>query len=187
MFEVEETCLSGLQAKANECLWYEKLQKCTSVQTLFSFVVPRIICIGEESSGKSSTLERIAEMSFFPTDRQLCTRMPIELRLRHKSAQEIKEHMGDESATSYVMMELIRGTSSKMPVDAKEGPFSPSEVASKVKEWMLSIVATNNEGSGALGVSDDRLIIELYSTRNLGMYTKVAGQHFTMRSRSGLD
>mmetsp|Transcript_2146 Transcript_2146/g.4040 ORF Transcript_2146/g.4040 Transcript_2146/m.4040 type:complete len:606 (-) Transcript_2146:251-2068(-) len=67
------------------------------------------------------------------------------------------------------MMELIRGADSKIPEDQKVGPFSSSEVSSKVKEWMNFIVGTNNEGSGALGVSDDRLIIELYSTRKINL------------------
>jgi hypothetical protein len=51
-----------LESMAKEGAWYEHLQKFLAVQTLFPFAVPRIVCIGEESSGKSSTLERIAQV-----------------------------------------------------------------------------------------------------------------------------
>jgi hypothetical protein len=149
-------------------LWFEQLQCFIPVQSLYSYAVPRIVCIGEESSGKSSTLERIAEMSFFPTDRHLCTRMPIELKLRHQDISEIKEKSGSPHASSYVMMHLIRGPGSKLSDDVNNGPFSTEDVASKVKEWMFSIVDGNSQDSGRpVGVTDDRLVIELYSTRKM--------------------
>jgi GTPase SAR1 family protein len=167
--EEEEEVYEGLlHAKAKGCLWFEQLQRFIPVQTLYSYAVPRIVCIGEESSGKSSTLERIAEMSFFPTDRHLCTRMPIELKLRHQDISEIKEKSGSPHASSYVMMHLIRGPGSKLSDDVNNGPFSTEDVASKVKEWMFSIVDGNSQDSGRpVGVTDDRLVIELYSTRKM--------------------
>jgi GTP-binding protein EngB required for normal cell division len=43
--------------------------------------LPRIIVVGSESSGKSSTIERIAGFSLFPRDAKICTRMPIKFSL----------------------------------------------------------------------------------------------------------
>ena len=75
----EDNAILDLEGKLKGGLWYEQLQKFIAAQKIYSYAVPRIVCIGEESSGKSSTLERIAEVNFFPTDRRLCTRMPIEV------------------------------------------------------------------------------------------------------------
>ena len=46
-------------------------------------VLPRIIVIGNESSGKSSTLERIAGQPVLPCDTGICTRAPVVLELRY--------------------------------------------------------------------------------------------------------
>ena len=43
---------------------------------------PRIVVIGDESAGKSTILEQLANVPIFPRKRRFCTRMPIELRLR---------------------------------------------------------------------------------------------------------
>ena len=79
--------MSSLEDNFNK-LWYKHLEKLKLVEEqnglddpAFKFSVPRIVAIGEESSGKSSTLERIAMLKIFPSDRRLCTRMPIELRV----------------------------------------------------------------------------------------------------------
>lgn len=58
---------------------------------------PQIIVIGDESSGKSTLMERIAMFEFFPkrsgSDQNLTilTRMPIQLRLQHMSPQKMKD------------------------------------------------------------------------------------------------
>jgi hypothetical protein len=75
-------------------VWHQHLERLKQAEEELSteehgvhYSVPRIIAIGEESSGKSSTLERLAMLEFFPSDRRLCTRMPIELRLRYIAVQ----------------------------------------------------------------------------------------------------
>ena len=69
---------------------YAKLLR-IAPELLHELELPRVVMVGEESSGKSSTLERLVHMPFFPVDRQMCTRMPIELRLRRKTAAELAE------------------------------------------------------------------------------------------------
>ena len=46
-------------------------------------VLPRIVVIGNESSGKSSTLERIAGQPVLPCDTGICTRAPVVLELMY--------------------------------------------------------------------------------------------------------
>jgi hypothetical protein len=48
---------------------------------------PQIVVMGNESSGKSTILERIAMMPLFPVGENICTRLPIEVRLRHGPAK----------------------------------------------------------------------------------------------------
>jgi GTPase SAR1 family protein len=134
----------------------------------FKFSVPRIVAIGEESSGKSSTLERIAMLKIFPSDRRLCTRMPIELRLRHCDEAKLPEEYKE---TGFVEMSLLRCENSRIPEQAASPRMQPNEVADKVREWMETIVSLNNEtGTGAVtGVTSDRLLIKLFSTRKLNL------------------
>lgn len=42
-----------------------------------NFQLPRVVVIGCESAGKSSTLESITKCALFPRDRDICTKMPI--------------------------------------------------------------------------------------------------------------
>ena len=44
---------------------------------------PQVVMIGDESSGKSTILERLAMMPIFPRGDDLTTRLPIHLRLRY--------------------------------------------------------------------------------------------------------
>ena len=47
---------------------------------------PHIVMIGQESSGKSSILERLCMMPIFPRGEDICTRLPIHVRLRHATS-----------------------------------------------------------------------------------------------------
>ena len=51
-------------------------------ETLGDWEPPKIVVIGSESSGKSSVLERLMMTPLLPTDRQMCTRLPIHIHLR---------------------------------------------------------------------------------------------------------
>ena len=47
---------------------------------------PKFIVLGNESSGKSTVLERLIGFPIFPKNKQLCTRMPIRVHLRRGPA-----------------------------------------------------------------------------------------------------
>ena len=51
-------------------------------EVLAGWAPPRIVVIGDESAGKSTILEQLANMPIFPRNRRFCTRLPIHLRLR---------------------------------------------------------------------------------------------------------
>lgn len=57
------------------------LKRIATLSQAATLTLPAIIIVGSESSGKSSTIERIAGFSLFPRDAKICTRMPIRLSL----------------------------------------------------------------------------------------------------------
>eukprot|EP00122_Pirum_gemmata_P013058 Pgem_evm1s12147 len=103
------------------------------------FKLPRVVVVGEESCGKSSTLERLVGFQFFPMDNDLCTRMPIELRMRHRSLLEIQKmwkSAGDETErekNNFVKVKLEPGPNSKLPEEENSTPYTCSEVPALVK------------------------------------------------------
>lgn len=52
------------------------------LNTLVSLTPPKIVVIGDESSGKSTVLEQLIRMPLFPRNKTFCTRLPIHVRLR---------------------------------------------------------------------------------------------------------
>ena len=132
------------------------------------FSVPRIVCVGEESSGKSSTLERMAMMPVFPRHETLCTRVPIELRMRYREENALPERFRE---SGHATLRLQPGPGSGLKPDVHE-EVSPDQVAENIKDWMDTLVrAANNteEGGAVSGVTQDRIIIEMYSTRRLNL------------------
>lgn len=52
------------------------------LNTLANLTPPKIVVIGDESSGKSTVLEQLMRMPLFPRKAEFCTRLPIHVRLR---------------------------------------------------------------------------------------------------------
>jgi hypothetical protein len=56
------------------------------LNTLAGLTPPKIVVIGDESSGKSTVLEQLIRMPLFPRKKTFCTRLPIHVRLRRPDA-----------------------------------------------------------------------------------------------------
>ena len=56
------------------------------LSTLAGLTPPKIVVIGDESSGKSTVLEQLIRMPLFPRKKTFCTRLPIHVRLRRPDA-----------------------------------------------------------------------------------------------------
>ena len=92
--------------------WYDQADRLQAIESFHGlddndlrFNMPTIICLGEESSGKSSTMERLASFKFFPTDRKLCTRLPVKLCIRYCPEEQLEEDFRERGK---VMMKLTR-------------------------------------------------------------------------------
>eukprot|EP00438_Fugacium_kawagutii_P023831 Skav212416 [mRNA] locus=scaffold202:49654:50949:+ [translate_table: standard] len=54
---------------------------------LQEFEVPCFVVAGMTSAGKSTLLQRLTQMPFFPSDKQMCTRVPIKVEMRRGSGE----------------------------------------------------------------------------------------------------
>ena len=72
----------------------EKIEGIFKRNDMITYNIPKIIVIGEESSGKSSLLENITKCPIFPRDSKICTKIPIHLTLKHNTEcyNEIRYH-----------------------------------------------------------------------------------------------
>ena len=76
---------------------------------------PEIAVVGQESTGKSSVLERVLGLPLFPRGADITTRMPIRLRLSHLSATELRtfcaaEKLRESDDGFYIRVKLINTT-----------------------------------------------------------------------------
>jgi hypothetical protein len=111
--------------------------------TLDGWQPPQIVVVGEESSGKSSVLERLMMTPLLPRAENICTRLPIHVRLR-RSDRGLPPRLE--------VFNLITKTTERGPyiIAAQSG-------AADVSEEMGRII---KEEQGALrGVSATRIII----------------------------
>jgi hypothetical protein len=65
----------------------DNISSSISPEVALSF--PQIIIAGPEYSGKSSVLERITMLSFYPRY-DICFRMPMQIQFKHLSKENIK-------------------------------------------------------------------------------------------------
>ncbi|KAL3929338.1 MAG: hypothetical protein SGPRY_002005 [Prymnesium sp.] len=56
------------------------------LKSLVNLTPPKVVVIGDESSGKSTVLEQLIGLPLFPRKKTFCTRMPIHVRLRRPDA-----------------------------------------------------------------------------------------------------
>ena len=56
------------------------------VETLGAWTPPHLVVVGGESVGKSSLLQRLSLLPFFPTNSKRCTRMPLRVKIRRSAS-----------------------------------------------------------------------------------------------------
>lgn len=131
--------------------------------------LPQIVVIGQESSGKSSVLESLAMMPLFPRDKNICTRMPIRLKMRHVPMRdfvggdpELMPSRGVAVAGAHeVHMKLIY--SDERPPTVAKATFTPEEASPYMAVWMNKILNFEKERNPQVGVMDHILEVEVRS------------------------
>eukprot|EP00457_Paulinella_chromatophora_P018731 gb/GEZN01020142.1/.p2 GENE.gb/GEZN01020142.1/~~gb/GEZN01020142.1/.p2 ORF type:complete len:181 (+),score=40.08 gb/GEZN01020142.1/:107-649(+) len=106
--------------------------------------LPRIVVIGDENAGKSSTLERIAMVDVLPRSDGVCTRQPIILKLRYDA------NIGSDAPK---LLLTIPGVEIK-PEDTKD----TKSVRLKIEQQMTAI----REAKKGM-VYDSEIVVEIHS------------------------
>ena len=94
-FSLQDSLQSGIIGRLLEAL--EKI-KTALAEADVKLSFPRVIVCGQENSGKSSVLERICMLPFFPRKDVVTTRMPIFLRLHNVTLKQLRSKVADLSA-----------------------------------------------------------------------------------------
>lgn len=146
---------------------YESLEKIGKLVTNLDLHFPQIVVIGDENTGKSSLIERIAMLPFFPRGAKdhggsLCTRMPIQLCMHHLSVEELQDfchshNMIYNPTSGFVRLKYEAKTQNPTYSDY----FNFDEVSSKVEEYMN--IAVSQKNKSLTGIIGDILTIEVFS------------------------
>jgi len=126
---------------------------------------PQIIVVGEESSGKSTLLERIAMLEIFPRvrERAISTRLPTRLKLQHLHLTQLEEfckknglQYGPDKAYVRLCYE-----DNEAGVHTWSGFFQIHEVLSQVQKY--SDIAVAQKNGQVRGIVDSVMVVEITS------------------------
>ncbi len=95
-----------------------------TTQEIKQYTLPKVIVIGNESTGKSSLLENITKCQLFPRDSKLCTRAPINVKLTNGPSKY---------TISYPV--INQGTESRKFIELK----NKNEIYSVINEYMKKL------------------------------------------------
>eukprot|EP00438_Fugacium_kawagutii_P033463 Skav230616 [mRNA] locus=scaffold1673:39871:43902:+ [translate_table: standard] len=84
-------------------------------ESLVDFEIPCFLVVGKTSVGKSTVLQRISQLPFFPSDKTLCTQIPIKVEMRKPN--------GDDEPTARM---------SVMKWDPRTGEYSKSQECQEI-------------------------------------------------------
>lgn len=114
--------------------------------------LPKIVVVGGQSSGKSSLLNSIISFDILPTNTNLCTRTPIDIRL----------HQVKNMVDGYV--EFGRNTNDGWITENKISIKQPIPLESEIKQIRDMIEEKTNEIAGTLSnISSTPLVLNIYS------------------------
>jgi GTPase SAR1 family protein len=113
---------------------------------------PEVIVVGSESVGKSSLLEKIAGMAFFPRGENVTTRLGFRLRLHHCTPKEMDERKKGRVAVSVSGKEVLMRFD-----DEPEYMASVEQARARVEAENAKVQALR------VGVVDREIILNLYS------------------------
>ena len=121
---------------------FEVIDPIRDLFTSLKWQPPAIVVLGNEKSGKSTLLERLAMMPIFPKAKQICTRMAIQVRLRRGPSKPPLVEVFDKTSGT-ILRDLV------VPME-KGHEF--------VQDAMERIIMAEHNGAIS-GVSHDKVLI----------------------------
>lgn len=114
--------------------------------------LPQIITVGSQSSGKSSLLNSIMGIDILPTNKNMCTRTPLSIRLHQiKSMIDSYVEFGDYNSEGWITEKKI---SIKQPI----------LLDTEITEIRNHIMMKTNELAGEnMNISDKPIYLDIYS------------------------
>jgi len=129
---------------------FGKIKKIISQEDIDKYVLPKIIVIGAESTGKSSLLENITKCQLFPRDYKLCTKCPIHVKMTKGDPKYI---------VSYVITDPDTDLSGKVKKSKKKKQQINIDVddKNKIYEIVANYMASLPDGD----IIEDEITIEI--------------------------
>ncbi|KAI8915241.1 P-loop containing nucleoside triphosphate hydrolase protein [Powellomyces hirtus] len=125
-----------------------------------NFELPRIVVVGEESSGKSSVLARLCQLDFFPKATGVCTRMPIELHLQQKTEHGMREFCSQNNFNFNPRAVHVQVTADGV-TSAWLGNDQIAQLRSLIQVMMNEMVTARNRA--LTGIIEDSIVINVVS------------------------
>lgn len=148
--------------------FYRVMEEASTALQDVELALPQIVVVGQESSGKSSVLESLAMLPLFPRREELCTRLPIHLKLRHVRPRDVVDgdpelmpHRGSGDSGHQIKLRLVYADG-RQPVVADRS-FTAEEAAEKMSEWIDTIVREEEAEKQLKGVVEHVLEMEVSS------------------------
>eukprot|EP00438_Fugacium_kawagutii_P023593 Skav205949 [mRNA] locus=scaffold442:64053:65306:+ [translate_table: standard] len=141
---LEGPLLTGL---AGACQVFSSVEKLKTLH-LEEFDVPCFIVAGKTSAGKSTLLQRLTRMPFFPVDKQMCTRIPVFVEMRNGS--------GESNATVTV---CTLKKDSLVAEQSKSEPIPIGATGREVQEKIQSLLRSLLEEAG-LSKTSKKVIVD---------------------------
>ena len=134
--------------------------------------LPRVVICGSENVGKSSVVERLVNLSLFPRNDGITTRMPIVLRLRKVTEQELKRLYNEHGASGpfnrshYLIRMSFNDT---RPGGAQMSSAIMANTAEHLQNYVQesqTIVRNLMEGAGLV---ESELLLEAWATNAVNL------------------
>eukprot|EP00873_Tetraselmis_striata_P041289 jgi/Tetstr1/461553/TSEL_006659.t1 len=106
--------------------------------------LPCIVAMGEESAGKSATLERITMLPIFPKDVEFCTKMPIRVKMHYKKHGPTECSVSFDAAKHFQGWEGINMADFQVSVDLDKDN-KPSEIVKKMMDKVHDLFAAKRQ------------------------------------------
>lgn len=145
----------------------ETLQALFEPEYISEYKLPKVIVIGNESTGKSSLLENITKCQLFPRDSKLCTRCPIHVRMTNGPSKYVISYYEpltkEEIIEEKLKLEKILVTKSKLTDEVKTAKSNRTLIKKVVldKNNIYSVVLEYMNKIPLDTISYDELMIDI--------------------------